>query len=166
LATWKKRLLALSGGILFALVFLEATLRILGVSFQDFYKADPVRGVAHRPGAEGWFRREGRQYIVINREGFRDREHASKKPAGTYRIAVLGDSFTEALQVGLEDTFASVLERELATCPNFRARSIEVFNFGVSRSFSPSATASGRLSPTSCSWRSSPATMSGITRRN
>ncbi len=132
LAKWKKRLFAVAGGLVFALVFVEVALRVLGVSFQDFYKADPVRGVAHRPGASGWFRREGRQYIVINREGFRDREHALKKPPGTYRVAVLGDSFTEGLQVKLEDTFEAVLERELAHCPAFRARSVEVFNFGVS----------------------------------
>jgi hypothetical protein len=132
LATWKKRLLAMAGGLAFALLFLEVALRVLGVSYQDFYKADPVRGVAHRAGARGWFRREGRQYIVINREGFRDREHARRKPPGTYRIAVLGDSFAEGLQVRLEDTFEAVLERELAKCPGFRGRAVEVFNFGVS----------------------------------
>jgi hypothetical protein len=132
LATWKKRLLAIALASALALIFIELALRLLGVSFQDFYKADPVRGVAHRPGARGWFRREGRQYIVINREGFRDREHPAIKPPGSYRIALLGDSFTEALQVRLEDTFGAVLERELARCPGFRGRSVEVFNFGVS----------------------------------
>ena len=132
MATWKKRLLAIAGGLAFALVFIEIALRILGVSFQDFYKADPVRGVAHRAGAGGWFRREGRQYIVINRAGFRDREHPARKPPGAFRIAVLGDSFAEGLQVRLEDTFEAVLERELAKCPSFRGRAVEVFNFGVS----------------------------------
>ena len=132
LARWKKRLLLTAGASAFALVFIELALRILGISFQDFYKADPVRGVAHRPGARGWFRREGRQYVVINREGFRDREHPATKPPGRYRIAVLGDSFVEALQVRLEDGFGSVLERELARCPGFRGREVEVFNFGVS----------------------------------
>ena len=132
MAPWKKRLLALAGGSIFALVFLEIALRLAGVSFQDFYKADPVRGVAHRAGARGWFRREGRQYIVINRDGFRDRDHPRLKPPGTYRIAILGDSFTEALQVRLEDGFASVLERELASCPTLKSKVIEVFNFGVS----------------------------------
>jgi hypothetical protein len=132
LATWKKRALAISGGLAFALVFLEVALRLLGISFQDYYKADPVRGVAHRPGAQGWFRREGRQYIVINSQGFRDREHPARKPPGTYRIAILGDSFTEALQVRLQESFGAVLEHELATCADFRGRSVEVFNFGVS----------------------------------
>lgn len=128
----KKRLLLLVGASAFALLLIELALRILGVSYQDFYKADPVRGVAHRAGARGWFRREGRQYIVINREGFRDREHSATKPPGSYRIALLGDSFTEALQVRLEDSFGAVLERELARCPGFRGRNVEVFNFGVS----------------------------------
>lgn len=132
MATWKKRLLLVAGASLFALIFIELALRILGISFQDFYKADPVRGVAHRPGARGWFRREGRQYIVINREGFRDRDHPSVKPPASYRIALLGDSFTEALQVRLEDSYGAILERELARCPEFRGRNVEVFNFGVS----------------------------------
>ena len=132
MATWKKRLLAVGLASVLALGFIEVALRVLGVSFQDFYRADPVRGVAHRARARGWFRREGRQYIVINREGFRDRDHPAVKPPGTYRVAVLGDSFAEALQVGLNDTFASVLERELARCPGFRGRNVEVFNFGVS----------------------------------
>jgi hypothetical protein len=132
LATWKKRLLLMAGASAFALVLIELGLRLLGVSFQDFYKADPVRGVAHRPGARGWFRREGRQYIVINGDGFRDRDHPKTKPTGSYRIAVLGDSFVEALQVRLQDTFSAVLERELAHCPGFRGRQVETFNFGVS----------------------------------
>ena len=132
LATWKKRLLLMLGASMFGLVFIELALRVLGISFQDFYKADPVRGVAHRAGARGWFRREGRQYIVINREGFRDRDHPLVKPPGSFRIALLGDSFTEALQVRLEDTYGAVLERELARCPGFRGRNVEVFNFGVS----------------------------------
>ena len=113
----KKRLLAVMGAVAFSLLIGELGLRALGVSFQDFYKADPVRGSAHRPGARGWFRREGRQYIVINRAGFRDREHARTKQPGTFRIAVLGDSFAEAFQVSQRDAFWAVLERELATRP-------------------------------------------------
>ena len=37
--------------------------------------------------------------------GARDQDHRRHKPAGVYRIAVLGDSFSEAMQVGREQAF-------------------------------------------------------------
>jgi lysophospholipase L1-like esterase len=65
-----------------------------------------------------------------NSLGFRDREHAVAKPAGVYRILVLGDSIVQGLSVAnREDLFTSVLERELdADAPG----RFEVLNFGVS----------------------------------
>ena len=49
---------------------------------------------------------EGRQVQVqFNALGFRDVEHTLQKPAGTKRLLVLGDSFSEALQVNLEETY-------------------------------------------------------------
>jgi lysophospholipase L1-like esterase len=70
--------------------------------------------------------------VQINRAGFRDREHELKKPANTFRIAVLGDSFAEAVQVSREDTFWSVLERRLAAAAQFAEMDVEVLNFGIS----------------------------------
>ena len=61
-----------------------------------------------------------------NSLGFRDREHDRTKPAGTYRILVLGDSITQGLGIKQDqDLYTSVLERTLG--PN-----TEVLNFGVS----------------------------------
>lgn len=90
--------------------------------------------VGHRlyPGTEGWFRTEGEAYIRINSHGLRDREHSFEKPADTVRIAVLGDSYTEALQVPLEDTFWAVMEQQMNRCKPFGAKRIEVINFGIS----------------------------------
>jgi lysophospholipase L1-like esterase len=68
----------------------------------------------------------------MNGDGFRDHDHEPRKPQGALRIAVLGDSFTEALQIPVEQAFWAVTERELAGCPERRARSVEVLNFGVS----------------------------------
>ena len=51
---------------------------------------------------------------MINSDGLRDREHAKRKPLGTFRVAVLGDSFTLATHVDVEKTYWSVLERYLA----------------------------------------------------
>ncbi|HYP52074.1 MAG TPA: SGNH/GDSL hydrolase family protein, partial [Pyrinomonadaceae bacterium] len=46
--------------------------------------------------------------------------------------SVLGDSYAEALQVGQEEAFWSVMEKRLAACGAFAGRPLEVINFGVS----------------------------------
>ena len=62
----------------------------------------------------------------------RDRDHSETKPAGTLRIAVLGDSYAEAMQVNLPETFWHIAEQRLSRCPKLRQRKIEFLNFGVS----------------------------------
>ena len=84
----------------------------------------PVRKVGLGTKAEA--------YIRINSAGLRDREHTKIKPANTLRLAILGDSYAEALQVSMKETFWAVLERELAKCPYLSGRQVEVINFGVS----------------------------------
>src|SRR5438132_9116104 len=131
-----KRLLGKLGLILFGLLFgcllAEIALRIAGFSYPEFYQPDDSRGYALRPGMEGWYRKEGEAYVRINSDGLRDREHSKAKPAGTFRIAVVGDSYPEALPVGMEDAFWAVLERKLNQCGAFDGKKIEVINFGVS----------------------------------
>ena len=125
--------IALTGiGTVFGLILCEIGLHIGGVSYPSFFTADEYRGVALRPGAEGWWLQEGEAYIRINSAGLRDREHTKVKPAKTVRIAVLGDSYAAAFQVSMEDTFWSVMERELGQCAPFANRKVEVINFGVS----------------------------------
>ncbi len=123
----------LAGGIIMALLIVEASLRLAGITFpSSFYLLDEYTGFSHRPNAEGWFRKEGEAYIRINSHGLRDREHTKEKPPNTLRIAILGDSYAQALQVPLEKAFWSVLERELANCPSVGEQTVEVINFGVS----------------------------------
>ena len=124
--------IALAVSLVLGLLLVELGLRIVGYSYPSFYDLDPVRGNALHPGAEGWSRSEGEAYIRINSAGLRDREHDLAKPAAGYRIAVLGDSYAEAMQVALEDTFWHVLESELAACPALAGRDVEVINFGIS----------------------------------
>src|SRR5262249_4857583 len=66
--------------------------------------------------------------------GFRDREIPIEKPPGTYRILILGDSFTFGIGNNLQDTFAKQLEKRL----NEREEGMkfEVINGGCS-SYSP-----------------------------
>ena len=110
----------------------EIGLRMAGISYKLFYQYDADLGVVLRSGAEGWWKEEGKAYIRINSAGLRDREHARAKPPHTFRIVVLGDSYAEALQVPMEETFWSVLERQLKGCPALARREPEVINFGVS----------------------------------
>ncbi|MFM1842423.1 MAG: hypothetical protein RLZZ490_1159, partial [Cyanobacteriota bacterium] len=53
------------------------------------------------------------------------------KPENTYRIVVLGDSFSEAIQVNADQTFWSEIERRLPNCEALAGKNIEVINFGV-----------------------------------
>jgi len=113
-------------------VLLEVALRLAGISYGSFYTRDRQTGAALRPGARGRWPVEGNQFVRISGKGLRDREHATAKPPGTLRIAVLGDSYVEALQVPPEENFHTVMEREIAACLAPAGMKAEAINFGVS----------------------------------
>lgn len=117
-------------GLALALVLTEAGLRLLGVGYPDFYDYDPFLGSKLRPGIQGYFLQEGGSYVSINSDGLRDREHSLAHPPNTLRIAVLGDSFAEAMQVDQDETFWAVMEKDLQGCPHLGGRQVEVLNFG------------------------------------
>jgi hypothetical protein len=126
-----QRLLLAAAATAAALLVGEAVLRLLGMGYPPFLQVDAICGSALRPGLEGWFRDEGEAYVRVNRDGFVDRERTLAKPPGTYRIALVGDSYTEAKQLPREKSFAATLEARLAQSPAFRDRAVEVLNFGV-----------------------------------
>jgi hypothetical protein len=130
----RTRLIALFVSTALSLLVAEGALRIAGVSNPNFYGPDPDRGWALRPGAHGRWTKEGNAEVRINSDGLRDAEHPVAKPPGEIRIAVLGDSCAEALQVPAEKAFWALLEKELARCPAVAAggRRVEALNFGVS----------------------------------
>ena len=98
----------------------------------NFHTSDPNLGWKLKPGASGEWNGEGASFVQVNSEGLRDREHTKAKPPNTLRVAVLGDSFTEAIHVPVEQTFWSKLERKLGNCPAVKGRkNVEVINFGV-----------------------------------
>lgn len=126
------KLLLLLFGIIAGALIAEVALRVLGYSYPEFYQLDYSRGYTLRPGMEGWYRKEGDSYVRINSDGLRDREHSKNKPLDTIRIAVLGDSYPEALQVTQEQAFWAVMEKQLQDCGSFGGKKVEVLNFGVS----------------------------------
>jgi hypothetical protein len=128
----KENLLLLSFGILAGLLLAEILLRLLGIGYPCFSHHDLSCGSRLRAGVTGYWLKEGGGYVSINSDGLRDREHAIAKPRNTIRIAVLGDSFTEAFQVNREDAFWAVMEKELARCTKLAGKKVEVINFGQS----------------------------------
>ena len=119
------------GGIIVALLIAEAGLRIANHWYPYFFRFDPATGWSLRPGASGYYSREGSSHVSINRAGLRGPYRPRVKPPGTFRVAMLGDSYTEAIQVPYDETFSAVAERRLAACPALSGRRVEVLDFGV-----------------------------------
>ena len=118
--------------VLLTFVILEIFLQVIDFSYPSLYRLSEVVGVEHLPGTNGWNRKEGEQYIKINRDGMRGPVFAKTKPPNTLRIAVLGDSMTEGSQVAVKNLFSSILENDLNKCNLFGEKKVEVINFGVS----------------------------------
>jgi len=101
----------------------------------NFWQPHPSLGWSLIPNKEGlWENQEFSNIVRINSAGFRDREYSLEKPAGVFRIIVLGDSMTEGLQVPLEQTFSKVLEallNEQALKSSNPEKKFEVLNFGI-----------------------------------
>lgn len=132
------------GGLLMGVIIGEVGLRVAGIkgypkigNFGEsaptrFHTSDPDLGWKLKPGVSGDWKEEGASFVQVNSEGLRDREHTKAKPPNTLRVAVLGDSFTEAIHVPVEQTFWSKLERKLGNCEAVKGRkNVEVINFGV-----------------------------------
>jgi len=127
----KKLLLVLLSAFL-GLAICEIGLRLLGYKYSgSTWTNDPLVGVSLRPGASAWEVDEGVAWTKINSHGYRDRDRALSKPRGAYRIAALGDSYTEARQVPMDKTFTSLAEEEFNRNHCMGGRQVEVLNFGI-----------------------------------
>jgi hypothetical protein len=132
LKQWQVKILMVLAGVMISLMVVELGLRALHIEYPIFYDYDPQLGYKLRPGTEGYYLSEGKGYVSINRDGLRDREHALAKPANTVRIALLGDSYAEAMQVNQDETFWSIMEKDLNKNGDLKGRNVEVINFGQS----------------------------------
>lgn len=131
--TWNMRALLLHSmlvvvSLVLALCFGEGMLRVMWP--QDlgtwFYTRDGL--TIHFSNMTQASPRFGHD-IVTNSAGMRDREHTVQKKDGVFRILVLGDSFMEAYQVKFEDSFVSLIERQLQEKVRHE---VEVINGSVS----------------------------------
>jgi len=112
-------LAAVALSILAAAGVAETTLRVAGFGPIEYIPAGREYPL-HEPHAEfrysgflPYLREEFETSVRYNALGYRDLDRDEEKPAGVRRIVVLGDSYVEALEVELEDTFPRRLERLL-----------------------------------------------------
>jgi len=120
---------------LFALIFLlsgEVIIRLEGaIKGGRIWTPDPYLYIQHIPNTN--FTNVGYQeeYITkghVDKWGFMGRGCSIKKAKNTNRIIILGDSFTEAVQVDMNKNYCSFL-RELF---DKRGKNYEIINAGIS----------------------------------
>jgi lysophospholipase L1-like esterase len=70
-----------------------------------------------------------RVHVTTNAAGWRDRDYDLEKPAGVFRTAVIGDSFTMADGIEIDDVYHSLLEERLNAQGG--PTRYEFINFGV-----------------------------------
>lgn len=124
-------------GLLLGLLLLEGMVRAAHLARPPenmgwFWRVpDPITGWSLDPEAEGRSYNDVYEYDVtvqVNSRGLRSPESIGyEKPAGVYRILVLGDSFVEAIQVEMEEMFGL----QLAGLLNERGYRVEVISAGV-----------------------------------
>jgi hypothetical protein len=67
--------------------------------------------------------------VQVNSQGWRDRESPLAKPTDTFRVAVIGDSVTQAFGVDIEEAYHSRLEAHCIPPAGFSR--CEFLNFGI-----------------------------------
>lgn len=127
----KNSLLVVFSLLVFA-VIAEVGLRIAGVSYPVLHRLEALRGWGPWPGIKGAYQRTGSAVVRFNTDGFRGSDIPKQKSEETLRIAVLGDSMTEAREVNEDQTFVGRLPAALTSCEALGARKVEALNFGVS----------------------------------
>ncbi len=98
----------------------------------SWVQPDAVLGFRFVPNHKYWYNKENDHPITgkINKFGWRDKNWKLDKLKNTYRIAVLGDSYVEALQIEQNSTFLSLAEQRLNN--KLKNKKVELMNFGRS----------------------------------
>jgi hypothetical protein len=114
LARWRNRALLSLATIAISIAVAEPMTRF---AFRDVTTSSDNGGYF----TQRWFHTGA---VRLNSSGFREREFTPQKPAGTYRIAAVGDSFTFGNGVRQQDRYSDLLQARLPS-------HFEVLNFGA-----------------------------------
>ena len=144
---WKKlclRLVLISSSALFTVVAVELGYRVYMFGWGALSPTEMHS--LHRLGQSGLLQRSphaGLRYehkpnldtryhmqpFATNSMGMRDKEYSLTAPPDTFRIAVVGDSWTMGSAVAIEDVYHSVIESRLDE--RGKSTTYELLNFGV-----------------------------------
>jgi hypothetical protein len=128
--SWLARALLALAGVAIALGAGELAVRLLSLEPPPMWRFDDAVGWTYRLGLRTWYTSpEFRSWVEINSRGLHDREHPFEKPPGVYRVVTLGDSYTAALEVPLDESWPRRLERLLQA--RIPGATVEVVNLGV-----------------------------------
>jgi hypothetical protein len=130
------------GLLIFAVILILGVLEtVLGLTKFNVPEASrylPGKGSTYMPNAYYRHTKEGFSEGLFNSHGFRDYERTYEKPHGVFRIVVLGDSYIEAFQVQLEESFTAQLEKLLnahTAATRFEVLSLGESGFGTAEEY-------------------------------
>jgi hypothetical protein len=135
------RLRRLLGGLLLSLVVVVGIVGVLELALRTTHwfgartswsRPDATIGWRFTGNTDYWYDSHENDHPVVGRTnsgGWNDREWPLRKPPGAFRVAVLGDSYVEALQVEQAANFVSLAENLLN---RDGTRRFELMNFGRS----------------------------------
>lgn len=132
---WKElaiNLTLLLGTLIGFFVIAELSVRFFAPQYIKTFQFDPVVGITRIPNSQfTYVRAEDHARInhQVNSDGFIDAEYKIPKPADTFRIIMLGDSYTEAIQMADSQRFSQLLEQQLNL---LKTKKFEVINLGYS----------------------------------
>jgi lysophospholipase L1-like esterase len=110
-----------------AILLVEFILFAGGIGEEEIFKLDKELGFIHMQNKRITWKQEGFAQSYFNHDGMREPNLSIEKPAHTYRVAFLGDSIIESLQVPIEKSFGQIIQNDLSQKGN-----IQVINFGTS----------------------------------
>lgn len=123
-------LIAIPLAVITVLIITEIFLRVVPIPGIGSCagKYDPLTGAIYNSNSTNIYRNERGDYALrkVNSWGYLDKEFKKEKEVGVYRIGFFGDSFTEARQVPLEQTFYRLIEDSL------KDYNVETLSFGIS----------------------------------
>jgi lysophospholipase L1-like esterase len=124
------------------LILVEGSLQVVAMVWPSydvlFLQPDKAVGWKQVPDLQWewtghyWYASDFSVAITTNSVGFRDSDYEITKSPGVKRVALLGDSFIEGVQVPFENTSGQRLERLLNSQPDAGGSQWQVLNFGIS----------------------------------